>query len=356
MINIIKELLLEFDPRKSVTGGPKDSSPETNKAIAAGAEEFDRGKKGIKNIKKVTFRQLARGSKATKTSGPKGKLPEAIQQAILEFDPKKEKKEKLKDISPQSNSSTKAFLAGVEQENRNKNVFLGLKRLNKTAARALARGGAGDRSTNSTKEKKLSGPKRKLPEAIQQALLEFDPKKGDRKLFSGDADDERSPERKTRIAAFNQELRKSRASDKKKTAMKTGNRAFARGGKSKKEAGPKGKLPEALEQALLEFDPRKDTAKNRQGFAGRDRERSASGKRIVKKSIATQQSTEKARNKSANRAGSRSIGLGDKLGRKRKFSEAIQQALLEVDPKKIRKDTARDIRSINKRIKAKLGN
>lgn len=348
----LKDLLLEYDPKQSGTravstkrGGRAHASKVAG--IDAVTGEIERADKAHlrhktnlpslnkKVIKKAQHRAMNRGT-PLKGAGPKGKLPEAIEQALLEYDPKKA-----------VTTPAKAKISGKAQFAADRERFRtdspSEKKIKKVKTRALARGGASEMK---------AGPKGKLPEAIEQALLEYDPKKEGflgRKKHPG-KEISRQSAAATRVyldATKRGDKSREKANDwgskgrdlAFKAANKSDNRQLARGGEATpiighaprgynvkgKIAGPKGKLPEALEKALLEYDPRKgDTHKSMKAF----------GKELGKGQ------TWKKSKKSANRTLAR--GKGDVLGSPK--------------AKLVRRDIARDIRSMNRKIKSTLGN
>lgn len=91
------------------------------------------------------------------------RMKELLEQVLLEFDPKHEKDPNFFDdkISGQHSAST---IAHNKEWDRQERVSTRPKRkLKKVTNRALARGGAGDKSNVLPRRKKLSGPKGKLP-------------------------------------------------------------------------------------------------------------------------------------------------------------------------------------------------
>lgn len=166
---------------------------------------------------------------------------------------------------------------------------------------------------------KGAGPKGKLPEAIEQALLEFDPKHKATTLATAKIVG------RAQFAADRERFRTDKSSEK--VIKKVKHRALARGAKTTKSSGPKGKLPEAIEQALLEYDPGKDKDIKSKQLVGRAFNREA----------------KKGDFRRANKAKNRQVarGSGDVLGSGKN--------------KLVRKDIARDIRNLNRKTKAKLG-
>lgn len=77
---LLEQVLLEYDPKAELThiGGGSNSYPSKAQKAAEKASKAEirrSGKVSGKTLDKVERRALARGGKATKTSGPKGKLP-----------------------------------------------------------------------------------------------------------------------------------------------------------------------------------------------------------------------------------------------------------------------------------------
>lgn len=169
---------------------------------------------------------------------------------------------------------------------------------------------------------------------LKDLLLEFDPRKTlsksprtafDKQLASGDVLKKFHKEQNKPVSERGPTDTRSKLLKRIVTKKKEKNRELARGPFTKdKGVGPKGKLPEALERALLEFDPRKTTTHASMKAFGKE--------------LGKGQSAKKAK-KVANRELAR--GSGDIIGNPRS--------------RLARRDMARQIRNINRQTKAKLG-
>lgn len=192
------------------------------------------------------------------------RVKESLAHALLEFDPKHEKKRtERSSFSKQSDASLNTRILAI----RRSDGLAPRPKVKKEGDRALARGGIATpektsdfhskyvTGTNNPKKRKIAGPKGKLPEALEQALLEYDPKK-DLKF-----------QRKTgniqqhRIFSLKKDSSYGAVTKDVKAIRKERNRSYARGTGATKTSGPRGKLPEAISQALLEFDPKERKSK-----------------------------------------------------------------------------------------------
>lgn len=91
-------------------------------------------------------------------------MRELLEQILLEYDPKKETLSAtgVAKITNQGNASTRAYNKEWDRQERASKKYTPKKKLGKVSNRALARGGASDRSSAGTQGRKLSGPKGKL--------------------------------------------------------------------------------------------------------------------------------------------------------------------------------------------------
>ena len=113
MINRLKELLLEFDPkkRKIMPDEPGKSRRARQKRSDAIRKEFGKLTEPGKLRTKVGNRAMARGGESKKGASPKGKLPESLNKT------ESTKEKNLKEIGRKIRSSlkrTKAALGEAE--------------------------------------------------------------------------------------------------------------------------------------------------------------------------------------------------------------------------------------------------